>query len=215
MRTKTLLIAFAACLFASSIFAQTTSFGLRGGVNFQNINGKDILDNKLKNKATPGFNIGVNAEIPVGIDFYVQPGILFTTKGAKLEDSDDKIALSYIEVPINFIYKPAIGTGRLIMGFGPYVAFAVDGKYKPEDGDDVDIKFKSKVTTDEYLADPYLKRIDAGGNLLFGYEFANKLSLQLNAQLGLININPKIEGVDDDPSSSKNTGFGVSLGYRF
>ena len=38
----------------------------------------DKLDNKLKT----GFNAGVNAEIPVGVDFYVQPGLLFSTKGA-------------------------------------------------------------------------------------------------------------------------------------
>jgi hypothetical protein len=44
---------------------------------------------------------------------------------------------------------------------------------------------------------------------------ANKLSVQLNAQLGMVKINPKIDGLGDDESSWKNTGFGVSLGYRF
>jgi hypothetical protein len=58
-----------------------------------------------------------------------------------------------------------------------------------------------------------LKRFDAGGNLLAGYEFANKLSFQLNAQLGLVNINPEISG--SDKTKYRNTGFGVSLGYRF
>ncbi|HEV8270121.1 MAG TPA: hypothetical protein VGQ04_02380, partial [Chitinophagaceae bacterium] len=43
-----------------------TSFGLRAGVNFQNINGKDENDDKLKNDMLTGFNIGINAEIPVG-----------------------------------------------------------------------------------------------------------------------------------------------------
>jgi hypothetical protein len=47
----------------------STSFGLRAGVNFQNINGRDENDDKLKNDLLTGFNIGVNAEIPVGVDF--------------------------------------------------------------------------------------------------------------------------------------------------
>ena len=63
-----------------------TSFGLRAGVNFQNINGKDENDDKLKNDMLTGFNIGFNAEIPVGIDFYFQPGLLYTIKGAKSND---------------------------------------------------------------------------------------------------------------------------------
>jgi hypothetical protein len=58
--------------------------------------------------------------------------------------------------------------------------------------------------------------MDFGGNLLFGYEFSQKIFAQLNAQLGLMNIQPKIEGVDDDDRGKvKNTGFGVSIGYRF
>lgn len=212
MKTKTLLIA--ATILCSAMFAQSqTTFGIRAGVNFQNLNGKDGSDDKLDNKLKTGFNAGVNAEIPVGIDFYVQPGVLFSTKGAKIEDSDDKIDLSYVEVPVNFIYKPALGSGRLILGFGPYAAFAIGGKYKPESGDDVDIEFEKKVTPVQYATGFYAKRFDAGANLLFGYEWANKLSVQLNAGLGLVNINPEIEGVDTD-ATTKNTGFGLSLGYR-
>lgn len=216
MKKKIMLSCALAMLITAGAFAQTkTSFGLRAGVNFQNLNGKDINDDKLENKLKTGFNVGVNAEIPVGIDFYVQPGVLFTTKGAKLEDSDNKINISYIEIPVNFIYKPAIGTGRLIMGFGPYAAFGMGGKVKNENGNETDIKFEKKITAAQAISGtPYLKGFDAGANLLFGYEFANKLSVQLNAGLGLVEINPEIDGVNNN-GSLKNTGFGLSLGYRF
>jgi hypothetical protein len=40
------------------------SFGLRGGVNFQNINGKNDDGNDLNNDLLTGFNVGINAEIP-------------------------------------------------------------------------------------------------------------------------------------------------------
>lgn len=60
----------------------------------------------------------------------------------------------------------------------------------------------------------YCKRVDAGGNLLFGYEFSNKFSAQLNAQLGMVKINTKVENPTDN-AKYKNTGFGISLGYRF
>jgi opacity protein-like surface antigen len=203
MKTTKICAVVIALLLTTGIFAQQkTTFGIRGGVNFQNLNGKDASDDKLDNKLKTGFNAGVNAEIPVGIDFYLQPGVLFSTKGAKIEDTDNKISLSYVEVPVNFIYKPELGEGRMILGFGPYAAFAVGGKYKPENGNDVDIEFGD--------APSEFKRFDAGANLLAGYEFSNKLSFQLNAGLGLVNINNRPTG--DSKSTMKNTGFGVSLG---
>lgn len=210
-------MAFAIATLASTvIYAQSTTFGIRAGVNFQNITGKDIDGDKMNNKLKTGFNIGANAEIPIGIDFFVQPGVLFSTKGAKGENNDDKINLSYIEVPVNLIYKPDLGTGKLLLGFGPYVGFAVGGKYDRETGTDVDIEFENEITAAQAATGYglYYKSFDAGANLLFGYETSSKLSIQLNAQLGLVKINPEITGVDDK-SSWKNTGFGVSLGYRF
>jgi hypothetical protein len=194
----------------------TATFGIRAGINFQNINGKEYDGSDVDGKLKLGFNAGVNAEVPVAPDFYVQPGVLFSTKGAKSKDDDDlKINLSYIEVPINFLYKPELGDGKLLLGIGPYIAFAVGGKYTDENGKETDIKFKNEITATEYLSDPYFKRIDVGGNLLAGYEMSNNISIQLNAQLGMVKINPKIEGISNDQTKYKNTGFGVSLGYRF
>jgi|RhiMetdeSRZDD1v2_1073273.scaffolds.fasta_scaffold03306_12 outer membrane protein with beta-barrel domain len=194
----------------------SATFGIRAGVNFQNITGKEFDGSDVDGKLKPGFNVGVNAEVPVAPDFYVQPGVLFSTKGRKDKDDDDiKINLSYIEVPINFLYKPALGDGKLLLGIGPYIAFAVGGKFTDNTGDETDIKFKNSITAQEFLADPYAKRIDVGGNLLFGYELSSKISAQLNAQLGMVKINPKIDGVSNDKTKYKNTGFGISLGYRF
>ena len=213
-KTKFLAIA-ALTLSGFAVSAQQkTSFGIRGGVNFQNINGDDNSGSSLDNKLKVGFLAGVNAEIPVGIDFYLQPGVLYAVKGAKSDVGDTKINLGYIEVPVNFLYKPELGTGHLLLGVGPYIAFGVNGNVKSGNNKE-DIKFKNTITPAEALADLYVKRIDAGGNLLFGYEMANNLSIQLNAQLGMVKINPKIDGANNDQASYKNTGFGVSLGYRF
>ena len=37
-------------------------------------------------------------------------------------------------MPLNFLYKPMLGQGRLLMGFGPYVALGVGGKATYEGG---------------------------------------------------------------------------------
>ena len=219
MKSKVLLLALATTALSLASKAQDkTTFGVRAGVNFANQTielGSTDFDTKLKT----GFNIGVNAEIPVASEFYLQPGLLFSTKGAKADEGDGKFNLSYLEVPINFLYKPALGDGKLLLGFGPYVGIAVGGKVKG-DGDDVDIKFSNDLNEEEANdfgnGDAwYQKRLDFGGNLLAGYELSSKLSFQLNAQLGMANMFPKIMGEKPEDTKLKNTGFGISVGYRF
>lgn len=222
MKTKAIAI-FSACLLGTFISqAQSTkttvggtTFGVRAGVNFQNLNG-EFLGNDLDNKIKTGFHVGVNAEIPLADEFYLQPGLLFSTKGADWDDNNDtKTNISYLELPVNFLYKPVLGTGKLLLGFGPYAGYAIGGKVKSDNGD-ADLEFDSELSSGE--ADKYFvtyRRFDFGANLLAGYEFNNKFSVQLNAQLGLTNISPEVDGLDKDDNKTKNTGFGVSVGYRF
>jgi hypothetical protein len=222
MNTKTILIAATAFISLQSVAqemtvtANKTTFGIRAGVNFQNINGKDEGDDKLENDLTTGFHAGVNAEIPVGTGTYIQPGVLYTMKGAKnfrihSLGSVDKVKLSYIDIPINFVYKPVLGTGNMVLGFGPYIGFGIGGKVE-NGNEELDVEFADSRTV---LEANKFKRVDAGANFLAGYEFSNKLSFQLNAQLGLVDINPEISGVSDDDTNWRNTGWGISLGYRF
>ena len=225
MKKVSLIAISALCLLTTGALAQSksvevggTTFGVRAGLNFQNINGRDGADNKLENKMVPGFHVGVNAEIPVAPEFYVQPGLLFTTKGAKYEPGvlgEPKVRLSYIEVPVNVLYKPVVGNGKLLLGFGPYVAYGIGGNVNTDQGD-IKVKFKGKVTESIFEQDAvYYKPFDAGANFVFGYEFNNRFSTQLNAQLGLVNINSDNDAFPDSDARSANTGFGVSVGYRF
>lgn len=204
-----LIPAFLMMAFVSQAQEVSTGGGIsiRAGVNFQNINGENALGEKLENKIKTGFNAGIIGDIPVAPDFYFQPGLLYSAKGAKLENtSDGKLSLNYVEMPLNLVYKPMLGTGRLLMGFGPYVAYGVGGKVE-NGGIENDVKFEKEAGSAANTV--YFKPFDAGANILFGYEFSNKLSAQLNAQLGLVNINAY-----NDDAKYKNTGFGVSLGYR-
>ncbi len=224
MKKVSLLVTAALALLSYNGIAQTqtvtaggTTFGIRAGVNFQNLNGKDATGDKLENKLVPRFHAGVNAEIPIAPDFYVQPGLLFSTKGAKIEDgltNDDKVNLSYIELPVNLLYKPVLGSGRLLLGFGPYVAYGLGGKYKTSLGD-ADVKFKGEVDAGDDPDNFYMKPFDAGANFLVGYELSNRISAQLNAQLGLLNLSPDYKALPDTDARVANTGFGISVGYRF
>jgi hypothetical protein len=189
------------------------TFGIRAGVDLQNLNGHDYSNNKLNYDPLVKFNVGVNAEVPIGTDWFIQPGILYKTKGTKAPQTGYKMNVGYIEVPVYALYKPDLGDGRLLLGVGPYIGFGVGGKVNSKA-----ITFTNSVSSADYSLNQaaYIKRVDAGGNLLIGYEFASNLSFQLNAQLGLANIAPTLTTGDSKLTASvKNTGFGLSAGYRF
>jgi hypothetical protein len=228
MKTKFFPISAVFILLTISLQAQI-EFGILGGINFQNINGKDNSGNKLKNGLLTGFHAGVNVNIPVAPDFYFQPGLLFFVKGSKndffsppIKASGDLVTttkLSYIEIPLNLLYRPQLGKGYILLGFGPYIAFGIGGKENSEFGSisyKRDVKFKNTVTNlADLLGNAYYRPFDAGANIFFGYELSMGVFLQLNAQLGLLKINPEYSWAADSKASYKNTGYGLSIGYRF
>ncbi len=94
-----------------------------------------------------------------------------------------------------------LGNGYFMLGFGPYLAYGVGGK---------NIEFKKDIGSGD--PDRTFKPFDAGGNLFFGYELAGGLFLQLDTQFGMVNIYPDSSNSD---KTVRNTGYGLSLGYRF
>jgi len=193
-----------------SASSEGITFGIRAGIDLQNLNGKDATGASLKNDLVVRYDAGINLAIPIAPDFYVQPGLLFRTKGAKVDwgTTTSTINLYYLELPIHLLYKPLLGTGRLILGFGPYFAYGLGGKTN-YGGTSYDVTFEN--SNDPLKIGRTFKPFDAGADLAAGYEFSNRLSFQLNAQLGLINISPDYE----NSTTIKNTGFGISAGYRF
>lgn len=202
MKMKQLL--FGGLLFAAFSFstmdsnAQSGRFGVNAGVNFANITGKDAPDNgKLKT----GFQAGVTYDIGIADDFVIQPGLSYVQNGAKYDGLvNSKVHLNYLQLPITFQYQPELGNGNLLLGVGPYVGMGV-GQIKGDVGD-----ASLKRDWDE----AGFKKLDAGGKLLAGYQLSNGLSLNLNANLGLVKLPD-----NDDPATINNTSFGVTVGYKF
>lgn len=198
------------------------SYGVRGGVNFQNINGKDFSGDKLDLNVVPRFHAGAFVDIPIARDFFVQPGLFFATKGAKSENdllglnSSIEYNVSYLELPVSLLYKSRLGKGFLLLGFGPYVGYGIGGKSKYTVNSasfEEKIKFEQEYEGMEGLYT--FKPLDFGANLFFGYQLFSGLSFQLNTQLGLAEVFPENKVVSNDETSFKHTGFGLSIGYSF
>ena len=191
------------------------SVGIHAGVNMFNINGKNAAGTELSNKLNTGFSGGLDIAVPLGSGFYLQPGVDFTQKGTETEGGI-KTTLNYIDIPVTFVYKPIVGTGSMVLGFGPYLGYGVGGKVTNANGTSTKVVYRDEFDRQVPGTTTQLRKSDAGANFLAGYEFANKLSLNLKAQLGLKDINPDMgnEGTNN-MTRFRNTGFGLAVGYRF
>jgi hypothetical protein len=230
MKTKILSVIAVLVLTATALQAQV-EFGVVAGPNFQNMVGKDADGDKLTNGLLVGFHAGVTANIPIAPDFYFQTGLLFSQKGSKnnmglipvkasSDDYNTTTRISYIDLPLHLLFRPELGNGHILVGFGPYVAFGIGGKqmvdYASLPTMEQKVKFKGEITGDERwdLENTYFKRFDAGADIFFGYEMSMGLWFRLNAQLGLLNMIPDVADYDGE-ANLKNTGFGLSVGYNF
>ncbi|MCH5688283.1 PorT family protein [Niabella sp. W65] len=123
----------AGLLFHSAYAEAQVQFGVRAGANFSNVISKDPDGNKADFTLNPGFHVGATVDIAIADQFVVQPGLLFTQKGFQSEVITPLVTTAstatshHFEVPVNFIFKPEVGTGKLLLGAGPYAAYGVGG----------------------------------------------------------------------------------------
>jgi hypothetical protein len=195
-------------------------FGVLGGFSFQTFMGKDYWGESLDNKLTPGFHVGGNVSFRIISDLYVQPGLAYSMKGSKQNIITDDITkttmLSYIELPVNIVYRPQLGDGHLLIGAGGYGGCGISGRERTKSGTitiELPVKFLDDAS-EEPTSYAYYKRFDAGVNALLGYELYNGIFFQVDGQLGLMKINSDY-GLPNDQTSKKNFGFGVSAGFMF
>lgn len=178
----------AAAIFAFGFAnAQETKFGVKAGLNMADLGGDDAdgIDSKI------GFHVGGFAEIKLSDKFAVQPELVYSTQGGKVDGG--KYNFDYLNIPIMAKFY---ATEQFSIEAGPQIGFLMSAKVKPDSGDSIDVK-------DE------LKSTDFGANIGLGYNFTENISANLRYNLGLSNI------VDADGAELKNNVFSLSVGYKF
>lgn len=227
------LVLAAGMLFSAN--AQELTWGVRGGLNISNAadkysgeveEGESKSDYEQDFKSRVGFHLGVILDWGLSESFYIQPGLYFATRGAKLEESDEdykfetKYQLNYLELPILASYRISLGENtQWHINAGPYLAYGLGGKVKWEasyDGESESGDYKAFGTSDEDDEEGDekggLKRFDAG--LSFGTGISvKKMYFGVVYDLGLTNIADKDEWGDD--YKIKNRNFAITVGYTF
>lgn len=200
---KKVLLSVAAMFLAGATFAQV-KFGVVAGPQFSSQTYKINGDKETSDLLT-GLRAGVTVDLPLADEFFIQPSLLYSGKGGKekINNLTLKERIHYLQLPINFMFKPEVGAGNLYLGAGPYFAMGLGGKSEAVIG--------GSVVSSDIDWDDYRKRFDAGANLQFGYELPMGFNFGLYADLGLVNIRQN----GDSDNSRRNTSFGVTAGYKF
>ena len=114
----------------SRLYAQGVGFGLKGGVNFANVDAENI-----NTESITSFHAGVFVNLNLSDKFGVTPEILWTGYGAKIDNADFKT--NYVSIPVMLRYKPV---SMLFLEAGPQFNFLMDAEY---DGADYKDQLKS------------------------------------------------------------------------
>ena len=202
---KTRCIAFIGALLSTFVSYGQARFGIQGSVQSSNLsvssNGVSVsFDRKI------GFRVGVMADLPLGgsaLSF--RPQALYSAKGFGLPSNlsvgttNNSLTLSYLEVPLQLMYGLSAGSGKVMLGAGPYVAYLLS----QSDGS----------TTGSTISDSQ-NRFDLGATLSAGYDTAGGVTLSAYFSPGFTNFvkNSATSGTGTS-ASSLNTAFGLNIGY--
>lgn len=210
---KKLLTALLIVIMVSPAFAQT--FSLRAGLNLSNMLVKDDDDNYSDEfEMSPGFHLGGLVEFPINDAFTFETGLLVSTTGFKMKESDPtfgdsemKATIYNLDIPITAkVYIDAGSSAKVYINFGPYIGYALSGKSKytfDGDSDTEDINIGSEETDD-------IKAFDFGIVAGAGVEISSFV-VGVSYGLGLANISSYTE----NGNKISNKVLAISVGYKF
>lgn len=184
----------------SSVNAQEINFGVKAGLNLASLTGEELEDYDM----LMSFHVGAVAEIGISEKFSFQPELLYSSQGAKAEQSGIKIKalLNYLNLPLMAKYYVAEGFS---VEAGPQIGYLLSAKFKAEGGGESE----TRDVKDE------LKSIDFGVNFGAGYKLENGLNFGARYNLGLSDINDSENDGESSGNKTKNGVIQISVGYSF
>ena len=149
-----------------------------------------------------GLVVYSNLENPI----FVQSGLLYNVKGAKGEDEniDVKLTYSFLELPLNIGFQLPVSSSVKVSPYvGGFVGYALTGKAKLG-GITFDLFDTDFGDLEEEEYDP--KRLDYGANVGVGLHFNDRVIISVQYSHGLANL------ADNDLKNQTRT---LSAGLTF
>ena len=168
---------FVAMLISGAITSGTSQvrLGAKAGLNLATQNWNNYGGN-VETQLLPSFMIGGVVEFDMNENWGFGAGLQYQGKGTQV--TLFKTFTNYLQIPVQLQYR----SNGYFVALGPYVSYAINGKYKENGGDTFDLSFGSSEDDD-------FGSTDFGMNLEAGYEFRT-LRATASYSLGFANIIP-------------------------
>ncbi|MBN2543506.1 PorT family protein [bacterium] len=201
------------------LFVCTLAFGKAGfqpgicaGLNLANLNYSEDLGDGYEQSSRLGLSAGAMLDIGVNNMLSVETGLYYTMKGGKKtnkyggefhrDEVETITALDYLTIPIKLKARFGPKDIKPFVTAGPEVGLLLSAKSKNDE--DIDIK-------DDMEAVDFGLVFGAGIDLLMGEKI---LSIQVNYNLGLMDIQKDGDSTDEVDVTVKNTGIYILAAFR-
>lgn len=223
---KKLLSILLLTVFTVSAWAQKTpaaTFGLKAGLSHAGFRGDavgnlnnllDFADGMITTNNRTGVFAGAFANVPLGGNISVEPGLYYTEKGYEVRgelgfkgleflgaNAKAQLQQQYIDIPV--LLKADLGGGLQLFA-GPQVSYLAKSNLRTTAGIlGINLLNRNIDATDQF------NRWDMGVTGGVGYQFKNGLNLSAAYDYGLtkVDANKNVNGY--------NTAIKVGIGFRF
>ena len=223
---------FFALMFSAAAYAVNaqTSFGIHGNGIMATAKQESDDQQDIDSKYRFSWKAGVVASLPLTEQISFMPQLSVLSKGAKFDESESigdfsvnlkvEPKLTYVELPLNFVYHANTAEEGFFVGLGPSISYGIGGKVKYDfnlsgfsSSGESDVKFDGEKNEDQSSDDVpeqvHFKAFELGANVLAGYRLSSGLFIQANYNHGFSNISP------DEGTKVRNSYFGLGIGYFF
>jgi len=208
---KLIILSTLLCLLVSpALKAQESVTGIKGGLNLSSLTTDGNDDKNLK----LGFHAGLYNKIAISESFAIQPELLYSVKGMKLDydnssiaDGETKFNLNYIDLPVKLVFNLS---EDFEFQAGPYVSYLVSANLDT----DAEVLDYFQIDSEDEIDRENFNTLDYGLSFGLGFDLQSIL-VGFNYNLGLNQV-----AKDDEPSydllgDAKNSVIQVYAALRF
>ncbi len=190
--------------------AQESSVGIKGGLNLSTISTDEGSDKNLK----PGFHVGVFNKFALSETFALQPELLFSTKGLKINydessivDGETRFNTYYIDLPIYLVFN--LGEAFQIQA-GPYLSYLLSANVDT----DAEVLGFFEIDTEKELDRKNFNAFDYGVSAGISFNL-DPLVIGANYSLGLNPVAKENEPSRDMLGKGRNSVIQIFAAIKF
>ncbi len=209
MKKLKILTVIAALCLPNMLMAQEAETGIKGGLNLSTLSVDGSDDSNLK----AGFHAGVYSKIPMSSYFAIQPELMYSGKGVKVNYDESAVASGESQFNLHYIDLPVLLVFNLSEDFsiqaGPYVSYLIGANTETDAS-----FFGADIDSEDELDRDHFQSLDYGFSAGLGFDL-NPLLFGFRYNIGLQQV-----AKDDDVSydllgDAKNSVIQLFVGLKF